>query len=439
MTSEFQSMPEVTSNTPTASVSAKQSGHSSPWLWVPSLYFAQGLPYAIVVNLMVIVYKTMGWSNARVALLTSILYVPWILKPLWSPALEFIATKRLLLIGTQVIKALLFCAVVFSFSSSLVLVNIVCLLLLAFFSATYDVVSDGAYLINLPLREQAYFVGVRSISYQLARFFVMGAMVMLFGMLSRIYSIQLSWQIVFSGFAVITFLLALHHWWWVPEKEAPISLSWGTLVHALVSIKTVLKAFVQLPRLMTFLLFLFFYNAAAAQLMKMVPLFMLDSVANGGLGLKPYVVGWLDGGLGLGAMIAGSTIAGILLARFGAKSCLVIMTVLMGLGTIGYVPLAVWHVTSLEWIALVAMVGQFTFGLATSVYMLCLMRGVSGGKHPMSFFAIGTAVMALGMLVFGSISGSMQQALGYSGFFVWIVALSLAIIAIVVFYQYDEK
>jgi PAT family beta-lactamase induction signal transducer AmpG len=399
----------------------------SLWRWVPSVYFGQGLSYAIVIGLAVIMYKTLGWSNVEITWYTSVLYLPWILKPLWSPLAEFFATKRWWLFVMEWIVALLLLAATLTFNEKEFIPGFIVFLLMAFASATFDMVSDGVYLLNLKPFAQAYFVGIRSMAYLFAKLVVLGGAVMLYGFLEHHMAPAPAWRIVFVLFALLSLVLGLYHWWQVPESESYIPFSWQSLRRSFGGTREIVRTFVQLPQLRGLIVFLVFYNFGEAQLIKIVPLFLLDTTHEGGLALSAYWVGIIDS-TSLISMVIGGVIAGWILSRYGLKRSLIWLTSLMALGTIGYWPLALSHSHLIAWPLIVTGISYFTFGMGTSACMMFIMLTAGQGKHRMSTYAITTALMNFGMMLPGAISGSVQHALGYSGFFLSIIVLSAGIV-----------
>jgi PAT family beta-lactamase induction signal transducer AmpG len=169
------STPQTTSTIP---------GERNPWLWIPSLYFSQGIPYVIVMTMSVVMYKRLGISNTDIALYTSWLYLPWVLKPLWSPLVDITRTKRFWVVSMQFLVSFALALVAFSvrgsafFKSSLFLFWI-----MAFASATHDIAADGFYMLSLSKHDQAWWVGLRSTFYRMAMIVGSGLLVVLAGVL----------------------------------------------------------------------------------------------------------------------------------------------------------------------------------------------------------------------------------------------------------------
>lgn len=154
----------------------------SPWFWVPSLYYAEGIPYIIVMTVSVIMYKRMGISNTDIALYTSWLYLPWVIKPLWSPVVDLLKTKRFWIITMQLIIGAGLGGVALAIPvPDFFQYTLAFFWLLAFSSATHDIAADGFYMLGLSKHDQAFYVGVRSTFYRLAMITGQGLLIILAG------------------------------------------------------------------------------------------------------------------------------------------------------------------------------------------------------------------------------------------------------------------
>src|SRR5437870_4361346 len=180
---------------PTKTAGARRN----PWAWVPTLYLAEGLPYVVVMMVSVIMYKGLGVSNSDIALYTSWLYLPWVIKPLWSPLVDILKTRRMwiwmmqLFIGAGLAGVALMIPASHFFQYTLAF-----LWLLAFSSATHDIAADGFYMLATTQREQAFFVGIRSTFYRISMISGQGLLVILAGLIqSRTGNTRLSWTVVF--------------------------------------------------------------------------------------------------------------------------------------------------------------------------------------------------------------------------------------------------
>lgn len=390
-----------------------------PYLWVPSLYFVQGLPYATVMLLSIILYKNLGINNTTIVFFTSMLYLPWILKPLWAPLLEIFSTKRNWIVTTQLIFILL--PILLLIFLPIFGISLLCFFILAFTSATYDTASDGFYLLNLNPQQQAYFVGIRTVFWQAARVLCSGGIVTLVGLISLQYSKITAWRIGFAILATIFLIFAIYHRLILPHTEthkAPGSKhSFGHIV----------KNFFTLPHVILATVFLLVYNGAEAQLMRIIPLFLLDKFSVGGLNINTMDVGIVYGFFGTIALLAGVFAASSYISRTSLKQNFAKITLITLILNCCYLFLSYLHPHNLFFITSIIVVAQFGAGMANGAYMIFIIKTFGISEYKTTYYAIATAIMALGIMLFGAISGWLQQLLGYNLFFVWIVLLSFII------------
>jgi len=410
----------------------------SPWRWLPSLYVAQSIPLALAMTLSVVFYKRMEVSNTDIALYTSWLYLPWVIKPLWSPLVELLGSKRRWIVAMQVL-----------IGSTLALValavplpgffqwTLVVFWLMAFAAATHDIAADGFYMLVLDERRQAAFVGVRSACFRVGTLAAQGGLVMLAGRLeARLADVQTAWAIVFGVTGVLFGLLALWHARCLPKPAADASRVAHPGPPSLRQMAAVFAAFFHRPGLAHLLAFLLLYRLAEAQALKLVPPFLLDPAARGGLGLSTEQVGWAYGTVGVLCLTAGGLAGGWWIAQRGLARCLWAMVLVMHLPNLLFVALA-WvgmngGINGGVPLALVTgalAVEQFGYGFgfaAYLVYLLWVAAGPAGDNpHRTAHYAIGTGFMALGMMLPGMWSGWLQAQLGYFNFFALACACAL--------------
>lgn len=393
----------------------------SPWRWVPSLYVVQGLPYAVVMTLAVVLYKNLGVSNTDIALVTSGMYLPWVLKPLWSPLVELWGTPRRWIVALQALLGGCFALMAvllpgpWWWGASIALLWAV-----AVASATHDIAADGHYLQALPPRPQAAFVGVRSTAYRVALIASQGGLVVLAGMLAqRQGSHAAAWSTVFALLAAAFGGVALYHLWALPRPpRAP-----RTAASPAAALQ-VFASWFRRPQLARVLAFLLLYRLAEAQLLKLVVPFLLDAPAAGGLGFDTAQVGIAYGTVGVASLTLGGLLGGWLIARFGLERCLWPLVWAMHLPNLLFVALAAWQPSSLAWVSAALAVEQFGYGIGFTAYLVVLLR-LAAGPHPVAHYAIGTGFMALGMMLPGMVAGWLQAQLGYVGFFAWCCVAAL--------------
>jgi PAT family beta-lactamase induction signal transducer AmpG len=394
-----------------------------PWRWIPSLYFAQGIPYVAAMTLSVVLYKNLSVSNADIALYTSWLYLPWVIKPLWSPLVELYRTNRFWIVTLQFAMAVALALVALVLPGPLFFrASLVVFWLLAFSSATHDIAADGFYLQALRPHQQAAFVGVRSTFYRLAMIAGQGGLVWLAGTLQdRLGNPAHAWAWVFGLAAVFFALVATHHWIFLPRPATPRATVTTTFGAGYVA---VFAAFFRKPGIVPILAFLLLYRFAEAQLLKLVPPFLLDPRDAGGLGLTTQDVGIIYGTIGVIALTLGGLAGGAVIARFGLKRLLWPMLLSMYAPNLVFIALAVAQPSNLFVIGGSLAIEQFGYGFGFTAYMVYMMM-VADGEHRTAHYALCTGFMALGMMIPGMGAGWLQEKLGYVNFFVWVCVATI--------------
>jgi PAT family beta-lactamase induction signal transducer AmpG len=414
-----------------------------PFTWISTLYFMQGFPFAIVMIVSTIFYKMLGIENSKIAFYTSLLTLPWFLKPLVAPLLEIIASKKIIILTTEfLMSALLFCLALSLFEKNISFIFITSWFILAFLaisSAIHDIVTDGFYILNLSLPEQKKYVGLRSSCYHLARFTSSGLAIMLIGFATTYFSTLFSWQITFLFFGIIFFLIAIYHRFVLPETEN-IIFNLSVLKRSTSMIAMTFKQFRTLPYFSSMLFFLIIYNSAEAQLIKIVPLFLFDPKTQGGLGLTTADVGLIYGSLGVVSLMLGVICGSLLSNRWEIRFFLSIGALLALLTNMSYLILVFSQNLHLIVIALIIMATQFAFGISNSAYMAYLLNLIQDQEYRMSIYAAAASTMSLGITLFASISGYVLLLLTYHYFFIWISFLGVFIfIYSAYFLKMDEE
>ena len=398
----------------------------TPWRWVPTLYFAQGIPYVVVMTLSVVMYKNLEVSNTDIALYTSWLYLPWVIKPLWSPLVDMLRSKRWWIVVLQAaIGASLALAALAIPMPHFFQLTLAVFWLMAFSSATHDIAADGFYMLALPERTQAAFVGVRSTFYRLAMIAGQGALVVLAGTLRDASgSFTQAWSVVFFVLAAMFVAAALLHHVVLPrpavDHAAPRRAEFVQEFFA------VFAAFFRKKDIAVILTFLLLYRFAEAQLLKLVAPFLLDARTVGGLGLTTQQLGIAYGTVGVLALTIGGILGGLYISRVGLKRALWPLLFAMHVPNGAYVALAVWLPQSLWWTGAAIAVEQFGYGFGFTAYMVyMLMIASQDAAHRTAHYAICTGFMALGMMLPGMAAGWLQTQLGYTNFFIWVCIATL--------------
>ncbi len=409
---------------------------SQPWRWVPSLYFAQGLPYVAVMTLSVVMYKNLGISNTDIALYTSWLYLPWVIKPLWSPIVERFGTRRGWTVGLQFVSGAALAMVALLLPGPLQWRGTLAIFwLLAFSSATHDIAADGFYLHALKSHQQAAFVGVRSTAYRLAMIAGQGGLVWLAGyFIERQGDAGSGWSWVFAILAALFVAVAAWHAWVLPRPASDRAASQTEGA----GYGRVLASFFRRRDLLRVLGFLLLYRFAESQLLKLVPPFLLDAREAGGLGLTTQDVGFVYGTVGVIALSVGGILGGLAIARWGLKRLLWPMVIAMCVPNLVFVALAVTQPSSVPLIAGAFAVEQFGYGFGFCAYLLAMML-FAGGEHRTAHYALCTGFMALGMMLPGMPAGWLQEKLGYVNFFAWVCLATVPAFVATAFLKVDPQ
>jgi PAT family beta-lactamase induction signal transducer AmpG len=389
----------------------------SPWLWVPSVYFNQAVPYAVVMTLAGVMYKDLGLSNAEITHYTSMLYLPWVIKPLWSPLVDMFGTKRRWTVLLQLVVALALGALAGALHTpNFVLLSLAAMWVMAISSATHDIAADGFYMLGLRQKDQAAFVGVRSTFYRLANVVVQGPLVVLVGLLTRsMGDVRQAWSVSFLVLAALFGVLVGWHQLVLPRPATDHAVRSGNPVKGFVD---TFVSFFKKRDIWLILAFILTFRLGEAQILKLVAPFLKDPVAAGGLGLSNEQYGAAYGTVGIIALTIGGLFGGWLISRRGLKRCLWLMVFGVHLPDLVFVFLSSVQPQNFTVIAASLAVEQFGYGFGFTAMMLYMIM-VSEGEHKTAHYALCTGLMALGMMAPGYFSGDIQQVLGYRNFFIW--------------------
>ena len=419
----------------------RNSGRS-PYSWVPSLYFAEALPYMVVMALSTIMYTNMGLSNTELALYTSWLYLPWVIKPLWSPLVDSIRTKRWWIIAMQVLVGASLAGVALTLQTEWWLqLSLAFFWLMAFSSATHDIAADGFYIIGLTEKEQAFYVGWRSTFYRIGTIFCQGGLVVLAGVLQKGHSMSVAWAMTMALAGLIMLALALWH-----SKVLKVSkvskdskdikdpkdlkdLKDTKEFKILAPFRDTLRVFFSKKGVLPALLFMLLFRFPEAQLAKMAQPFMLRGMEEGGLGLSTETVGVAYGTIGVIALLAGGILGGWLVSRNGLKRWWWPMIAAISLPDAVYIYLAMAQPTSLWIIETCVAVEQLGYGFGFTAYKLFHVY-FSKGDRSTSVFSICTALQALGMMLPGMMAGYLADQWGFATFFWWVMACCMVTVVV---------
>ena len=404
-----------------------------PITWVPTLYFAQGLPYFLVATMAGLMYKSMGVPNEQIALWTGLLGFVWVFKPLWSPFLEAAGSKKSIVLlfqflggaGLGLLALALHLPTYFAASIAI-------LALVAIASATHDIAADGLYIASLNDKQQAMYAGWQGGFYNVARFFSVGGLVVLAGYFEKQMDVAHAWSIIFMMLAAIMIALAAYHMWALPSgKNSILNGKANTSIQGVYkTLKEVIVDFFQKPGIWLAILFIILFRAGEGQVTTIGPLFLRATRAEGGLGLSTTEVGALYGTLATVAFIGGSILGGYFTAWLGLRRAMFFLILAMNFPNIAYFFLSTEMPTNFTVIAAALSIEMFGYGFGFVGLILFIMQEVAVGKYQMAHYALGTGVMQLGYVLFKIMSGAMQEALGYQHFFLWVLVSAIPVLVL---------
>lgn len=415
-----------------------QTKRTSPWSWIPTLYFAEALPYVAVMTISVIMYKRLGISNTDIALYTSWLYLPWVIKPFWSPFVDLLKTKRWWVVTMQFLIGAGLAGIAFTIPMDhFFQVTLAVFWLVAFSSATHDIAADGFYMLALDSHDQAFYVGIRSTFYRIATIAGQGLLVMLAGALENSTGkIPFAWSITFLILAGLFIGLCLYHKYILPVPKSDKAAATVTASTIFKEFFATFVSFFRKKQALVAILFMLFYRFPEAQLVKLVTPFLIDPREVGGLGLTTSEIGLVYGTIGIIGLTLGGIIGGIVAAHGGLKKWLWPMALAITLPDLVFIYLSSALPESLLIINVCVFIEQFGYGFGFTAYMLYLIY-FSDGEHKTAHYAICTAFMALGMMLPGMIAGWLQEQLGYINFFWWVMGCCLITLAVTAFLKID--
>ena len=415
----------------------------SPWAWIPTLYIAEGLPNVIVTAVAVVLYMQMGLTDGEIGLYTGWLGLPWIIKPLWSPFVDLVKTKRWWILLTQILLGSSLAGIAFTLRTDFWFQGTMfCFFLMAFSSATHDIAADGFYMLELDGHQQAWFVGIRNTFYRLAVIFGNGVLVPIAGLLQKAYPGQeaFTWSLVFYGVAALFIAIWLYHTYIMPRPKSDIQRQ-TTAKEIAQGMKTMLVAFIhKMPwrQMLAAIVFILFYRFPEAMLNAMSKTFLTRPQADGGLGLSLEQYGISYGTVGLIGLLLGGIVGGMLASRDGLKRWIWPMVCAITLPDIVYVYMSFAMPSNMLLVSTCIFIEQFGYGLgftALTLYMLYF----SMGEFKTSHYAICTGISYLGLQVPGMVSGYLKDALGYQQFFIVVMALCSITFLVTLFIKIDPE
>ena len=389
----------------------------TPWLWVPTLYLAEGIPFFIVTAISIPLLKQLGMPNGQLALFTSLITFPWTLKPLWSPFVDVLKTKRWWIIAMQCLMVFSTLLIAFLAPRGFIAIALILFTITAFASATHDIAADGFYMIALNDKQQSAFVGIRSVFYKLAGIYCQSFILLLVGWLEKSYSAADSWQWVLLSLSALIAGIALWHNFKMPRAEQITEAK--NIQSVFKEIGQIFVEFIHKKGIVLAIIFMLLYRLPEALLLKLCTPFFLDPIEQGGLGLTMDQIGLYYGGIGVAMMLIGGVLGGLIADKYGLKRIIIWMCLCLTLPCIVYCYMAMVQPSSIWIIAACIGFEQFGYGLGYTACMLYMIQ-VAKGEHKTAHFSFCTAIMFLGMMLPGLVAGYLQEWLGYTTFF-WLV------------------
>ena len=426
----------------------------SPVTWVPTAYFAMGLPFIAINLVSVFMFKDLGVTDTQIAFWTSLIMMPWTLKFLWSPFLEMFRTKKFFVLVTELLSGLLFGVVALSLHFDYFFaISISTMAVIAFSGATHDIACDGVYMAELDKEDQAKYIGVQGAFYNVAKLVANGGLVALAGKLAEHYgaiegasvaanvaAYTSAWTVIFAVIAVIMVLIGLYHIRMLPSTQV-VSGGRKSVSEVRRELVAVIADFFTKKHIVYYICFIILYRLAEGFIMKIAPLFLRASREVGGLGLSLAEIGTLNGVFGSAAFVLGSLLAGIYVSRLGLKKTLFTLCCIFNLPFLAYTFLAVAQPENLYLIGTCITMEYFGYGFGFVGLTLFMMQQIAPGRHQMSHYAFASGIMNLGVMLPGMVSGYFSDLLGYRNFFIYVLIAAIPAFLITYFipFTYNDS
>ncbi|WP_418992697.1 MFS transporter [Alistipes sp.] len=391
----------------------------SPLAWVPTAYFAMGLPL-IMLNLVApLMFNDFGISDTQVAFWTSLLILPWSLKPFWSPLLEMYRTKKFFVVTTQLLSGVSLALVAMALPLPDFFPYAVAIMaVIAFSGATHDIALDGVYMHELSKTQQAQYIGWQGAFYNIAKVTAMGGLVYLAGVLEEHVGVLYAWMTIMGLTGTILILLGLYHLRMLPSGGGATASADG-FAETMRETWSVFMQFFRKKYILFYIAFIVFYRFAEGLVIKIVPLFLKAPVAEQGMGLTKGEIGLYYGTFGVVAFIVGSILGGYFISWRGLKRALFPLCCIFNVPFAVYAMLAWWQPANPALVCGAIVFEYFSYGFGYVGLTLFIMQQVAPGKHQMAHYAFGTALANLGVMLPGMVSGLLSDAVGYRAFFLW--------------------
>lgn len=430
----------------------------SPITWVPTAYFAMGLPFVVLNMVTVLMFKGLGVDDKLITFWTSLILLPWTLKPLWSPFLELFRTKKFFVIVTQLITGVTFGLVAFSLNlSHFFSISIALLAVIAFSGATHDIACDGVYMSELSTEDQAKFIGWQGAFYNIAKIIATGGLVYLAGYIieanaeaGSLEASKKAWMIILAILSVTMILLGIYHLFALPStRDTQAKKKLRTNKEVMKELGQVLMDFFRKTHIVYYIFFIILYRFAEGFVMKIVPLFLKADREMGGLGLTEKEIGLYYGTYGAAAFVLGSLLAGYYIAHRGLKKTLFTLCCIFNLPFVVYALFAYLQPES-GWVICAGIVFEyFGYGFGFVGLTLFMMQQIAPGKHQMAHYAFASGIMNFGVMIPGMLSGWVCESLGtwfdkpggYEPFFIFVLIATIPAFLITYFipFKYDNN
>ncbi len=409
-----------------------------PATWVPTAYFAMGLPFVAIAQASSLMFKNMGISDAKIAFWTTLIMIPWTLKPLWSPILEMFKTKKQFVVATQFITGISFALVALSLPlPNFFTYAIAFLSIIAFSGATHDIATVGVYINELSPTDQSKYIGWQGAFYNVAKIFSGGALVYMAGELEATIGVTQAWMMVMGVYAVIMIVLAIYHFKMLPQGRSDTAVS--SVKEGVAVFKDVAITFFQKKNILLSIMFVVFYRFAEGFAIKIAPLFFKAAREQGGLGMSTSEIGLVYGVFGAAAFVLGSILAGYFTAKRGLKKTLMILCISFNVPFAMYALLAFFQPENLYIIAGAVMFEYFGYGFGFVGLILYIMQQIAPGKYKTAHFAFADGIMALGFMLPSMLSGVLSDWVGYKIFFIWVIFATIPSFIMTYFAPFTNK
>lgn len=404
----------------------------NPALWIPSMYFAMGLPFVAIAQASALMYKNMGISDTQIALWTSLIMLPWTLKPLWSPVLEMFKTKKHFVVATQIATGMLFALVALTLPlDGFFRYSIALLAIVALSGATHDIAADGLYLTVLSPKLQAKYIGWQGAAYNIAKIVSGGGFVFLAGELEKSMGVKYAWMVVMGTYGAVMVLLGIYHIRMLPSGSKATEVR--SLQEGFNTLWDVIRTFFQKKYILWYIMFIILYRFAEGFAIKIAPLFFKAAVAEGGLGMSTSEIGLVYGTFGAAAFVIGSLLGGYFISARGLKRALFKLALIFNIPFAVYTFLSFTQPDNIYIISAAVILEYFGYGFGFVGLMLFMMQQIAPGKYKMAHYAFATGIMNLGFMIPSALSGYLSDLVGYKIFFMWVLIATIPALLVAYF------